>query len=95
MPYHVMRLIKDPPDTVSMVDTYGLMHQNNLQHYFELLNNNLDISIGLGYHAHNNFQMGDANCIKMLSNKIDRDMVVDGTVYGMGKSAGNAPLNGL
>ena len=80
------------PYAVSMVDTYGLMHQNNLQHYFDLLNKDLDISIGIGYHAHNNFQMGYANCIKMLSNSIERDIIVDGSMYGMGKSAGNAPL---
>ena len=80
------------PYAVSMVDTYGLMHQNNLMHYFKLLNDNLDPEIGLGYHAHNNFQMGYANCIAMLANKIDRMMIVDGSIYGMGKSAGNAPL---
>ena len=80
------------PYAVSMVDTYGLMHQNNLMHYFELLNSNLDESIGLGYHGHNNFQMGYANCIAMLSNNVNRDLVVDGSIYGMGKSAGNAPL---
>lgn len=80
------------PYAVSMVDTYGLMHSNNLMHYFKLLNDNLDTDIGLGYHAHNNFQMGYANCISMLANKTDRLMVVDGTIYGMGKSAGNAPI---
>lgn len=80
------------PYAVSMVDTYGLMHQDNLMHYFDLLNNGLDKNIGLGYHAHNNFQMGYANCITMLANQIDRLMIVDGSLYGMGKSAGNAPL---
>lgn len=80
------------PYAVSMVDTYGLMHQNNLMHYFTLLNDGLDPEIGIGYHAHNNFQMGYANCIAMMSNRIDRLMVVDGTLYGMGKSAGNAPI---
>lgn len=80
------------PYAVSMVDTYGLMHQNDLMHYFNLLNQYLDLEIGLGYHAHNNFQMGYANCIAMLSNNIERLMIVDGTVYGMGKSAGNAPI---
>lgn len=80
------------PYAVSMVDTYGLMHQNNLMHYFTLMNEGLAPEIGIGYHAHNNFQMGYANCIAMMSNKIDRLMVVDGTLYGMGKSAGNAPL---
>ena len=89
----LIRLANDvKPYAVSMVDTYGLMHQNNLMHYFNLLNDNLDPEIGLGYHAHNNFQMGYANCIAMLSNDIDRMMIVDGTIYGMGKSAGNAPL---
>lgn len=80
------------PYAVSMVDTYGLMHQDNLMHFFNLLNDNLDTEIGLGYHAHNNFQMGYANCIAMLANRIERTMVVDGTIYGMGKSAGNAPI---
>lgn len=80
------------PYAVSMVDTYGLMHQDNLKHYFDLLDTHLEKSIGLGYHAHNNFQMGYANCIAMLSNKINRPMIVDGSIYGMGKSAGNAPL---
>jgi len=80
------------PYAVSMVDTYGLMHQDNLKHYFDLLNEHLDPEIGLGYHAHNNFQMGYANCIEMMSQKTDRNMLVDGTIYGMGKSAGNAPI---
>lgn len=80
------------PYAVSMVDTYGLMHQNNLKHYYELLDNHLDQTIALGYHAHNNFQMGYANCIELLSGKTERTLVVDGSIYGMGKSAGNAPI---
>jgi len=80
------------PYAVSMVDTYGLMHQDNLKHYFELLDQYLLPEIGLGYHAHNNFQMGYANCIAFLEENTTRNLVVDGTVYGMGKSAGNAPI---
>lgn len=80
------------PYAVSMVDTYGLMHQENIKHIFELLDTHLKPEIGIGYHAHNNFQMGYANCIEMLSHKTDREMLVDGSMYGMGKSAGNAPL---
>ena len=52
----------------------------------------LDPDIALGYHGHNNFQMGYANCIAMLAYETDRTMLVDGTLYGMGKSAGNAPI---
>ena len=85
---------KVKPYAVSMVDTYGLMHQNNLLHYFDLLDTNLDPEINLGYHAHNNFQMGYANCISMInrSNYTKRNLLVDGSIYGMGKSAGNAPI---
>ena len=68
------------------------MHQNNLKHYFEMLNDNLKPEIAIGYHGHNNFQMGYANCIAMLAYETDRTMLVDGTLYGMGKSAGNLPI---
>ncbi len=80
------------PFAVSMVDTYGLCHSDTLMHYFGILDGNLDPEISIGYHAHNNFQLGYANCIEMLSHKTDRDVLVDGTVYGMGKSAGNCPI---
>lgn len=81
------------PYAVSMVDTYGLMHKNILFHYYDLLNKNLDPSIAVGYHAHNNFQLGYSNCIEMMERHkgCQRPILVDGTLYGMGKSAGNAP----
>lgn len=80
------------PYAVSMVDTYGLCHSDTLMHYCEILDRELDKEISLGYHAHNNFQLGYANCIEMLSYKTDRAVLVDGTVFGMGKSAGNCPI---
>ena len=82
------------PDAVSMVDTYGLTHQNDLRHILEILDKNLDQNIAIGYHGHNNFQMGYANCQMVLaySKETERDLLVDGSLYGMGKSAGNAPI---
>ena len=80
------------PYAMSMVDTYGLLHQDNLIHIFDIMNANLKPQICLGYHAHNNFQMGYANCIEILQKKVERPIFVDGTLYGMGKSAGNTPV---
>lgn len=80
------------PYAVSMVDTYGLLHKDNLMHYFTLMDQHLKSSIGLGYHSHNNFQLAYANCIEVLKTETSRCIVVDGTLYGMGKSAGNAPI---
>lgn len=89
----LVRLANDvKPYAVSMVDTYGLLHQDALMHYFKILNDNLDLEISLGYHSHNNFQLGYANCIEMLSHPVERDVLVDATIYGMGKSAGNTPI---
>ena len=80
------------PYAFSLVDTYGLLHKQQLEHYFEMADTKLDPGIGLGYHAHNNFQLAYANCIEVMEKKKDRMLIVDGTLYGMGKSAGNAPM---
>jgi len=79
------------PFAVSLVDTYGLMHKEQMFHYFGLLDKHLNRSISMGYHSHNNFQLAYSNTIEMLKLKTDRNLIVDGTLYGMGKSAGNAP----
>lgn len=79
------------PYSVGIVDTYGLMHKEQAKHYFELLDYNLNKNIAIGYHSHNNFQLAYANSIEILEKKTNRDILIDGTSYGMGKSAGNAP----
>jgi Isopropylmalate/homocitrate/citramalate synthases len=83
---------KTCPYAVSMVDTYGLLHQDELMRIFYELDRELLPEISLGYHAHNNFQMAYANCIEVLKSNVDRKLLIDGTLYGMGKSAGNAPI---
>lgn len=79
------------PYAVSMVDTYGLLQQEELMHYFTELDNGLHPDITLGYHAHNNLQRAFANCTLMLSQETQRGLLADATVYGMGKSADNCP----
>ncbi len=90
----LIRLVNDlEPYAFSLVDTYGLLHKNQLMHYFEFANRHMKAEIGLGYHSHNNFQLAYANCIEVMElPHIERRVIIDGTLYGMGKSAGNAPL---
>lgn len=83
---------KISPYGIAIVDTYGLMHKEQLNHYFDLLDYNLKKQIAIGYHSHNNFQLAYANTIEMLYRKTNRKVIIDGSVYGMGKSAGNAPI---
>lgn len=86
---YVKQINEVQPYAFSIVDTYGLLDNKSLERYFYLIDNNLDPAIKLGYHEHNNFQLGFSNTIKFLSMDTERELVTDATVYGMGKSAGN------
>lgn len=89
----LIKLVNDiRPYAVSMVDTYGLLMPKDLLSYYEILDRYVLPEIQIGFHAHNNFQLGYANAIAFLEKEASHDIVVDGTLYGMGKSAGNAPL---
>lgn len=89
----VIRLANEVhPYALSMVDTYGLCDENKLRPIVRRIDEKLASDIALGYHAHNNFQLAYANSIAVLNAGLKREVLVDGTLYGMGKSAGNAPL---
>ena len=78
------------PYAVYIVDTYGLLQKKNLLDTFAILESTLKPNIAIGYHAHNNFNLAYANATELLQLNPDRDIILDGTVYGMGKGAGNA-----
>lgn len=89
----LINLVNDcHPYALSMVDTYGLCDAPMLLHFVSVIDEYLHPEILLGYHAHNNFQLGYANAIAVLQSTAERSVMVDGTLYGMGKSAGNAPI---
>lgn len=91
----LIRLVNEvKPYAVSMVDTYGLLHSSGLFHYYEILDKYVDSSVALGYHSHNNFQLGYANSIELINHHKgkERTLLCDGSLFGMGKGAGNAPI---
>lgn len=91
----LIRLVNEvKPFAVSIVDTYGLLHKSGLFHYYEMLDRHIDKSIAIGYHSHNNFQLGYANCIELINRHrgSERTLLCDGSLFGMGKGAGNAPI---
>ncbi len=89
---YVNKINEIKPYAFSIVDTYGLLDSEKLEHYFNLIDKNLDSDIAMGYHSHNNFQLAFSNTIKFLNMyNGKRKLIADSTVYGMGKSAGNCP----
>lgn len=80
------------PFCISIVDTFGSMYQEDLRRLFELIDHNLASSIKIGFHSHNNMQMSNAlsqEFVRMTQGK--REVVVDATLSGMGRGAGNTP----
>lgn len=89
----LITLVNDvKPYAVSMVDTYGLLDPDRMLHFYKALDDNVAPEIGIGFHAHNNFQLGYANALAFLKYEGKHAIVVDGTLFGMGKSAGNDPI---
>lgn len=90
---HICALANDvKPTALSIVDTYGLMDSLELGKIVKRLDEGLDKNIMLGFHAHNNFQLGYSNALSFLASSNERIFLADGTLHGMGKGAGNAPI---
>ena len=78
------------PNIVTIVDTFGVLYNEELNKIVNLYNLKLNSTIKLGLHVHENCSMGFSlaqNFIFIL--KGNRDIVVDGSLMGMGRIPGN------
>lgn len=80
------------PVSLSVVDTFGAMYPENLERIVRILHGRLKPSIKLGFHSHNNQQLSFALTIDFIQLLKDsgRSIVVDASLCGMGRGAGNA-----
>lgn len=79
------------PFSYSVVDTFGAMYESDMMHYTQLADSVLDEDIWLGFHGHNNLMLADSNAqrfIKEIGKR--RKVIIDSSLYGCGRSAGNA-----
>lgn len=78
------------PSGFGIVDTYGAMYVDDLDRIYTMVDHNLDEDITIDFHSHNNYQLSFAFAQEMirLSNG-KRQIIIDGTLHGMGKVAGN------
>ena len=81
-------LSKSDVPTVYLVDSFGAMYSEQIQFlakkYIEALPGKQ-----VGIHTHNNQQLAFANTIEAIICGVNR---LDATIYGMGRGAGNCPL---
>lgn len=89
----LLKLILDvnalKPFAFYLVDTLGIMYRKDLQRSFFLIDNNLDSEISVGFHSHNNLQLSFANAQELMRFHTKRKIIIDASVYGMGRGVGN------
>ncbi len=72
-----------------IVDSFGSMQPTEFRRYMMLADHNLDTKIALGYHSHNNMQLAFSNAIAMCDFRFAREIIIDSSIYGIGRGAGN------
>lgn len=80
------------PASFSIVDTFGAMDMKELVHIFKQIDSLLNKNIKIGLHSHDNLGLSCALAERMieLSDVSNRDIIIDGSLFGMGRGAGNA-----
>ncbi len=77
------------PYAFYIVDTLGTITEMELMRLFQLVDNNLIQGIKIGFHSHNNLQLAFANAQELIRVFTDREVILDASVLGMGRGAGN------
>ncbi len=75
-------------DVVYIVDSFGALYQESIEFLVKKFKSILKTK-EVGMHAHNNQQLAFANTIEAI---IHGANFMDATVYGIGRAAGNCPL---
>ncbi len=79
------------PYAFYIVDTLGSMYRNEVSHRFYLIDENMRPEIHLGFHGHNNLQLAFSNAQILGKIQTKRTLILDSSVNGMGRGAGNLP----
>lgn len=77
------------PYAFYIVDTLGSMYNKELLRLYYLIDNNLDKEISIGFHSHNNLQLSFSNAQELINLNSKRTIIIDSSVFGMGRGAGN------
>lgn len=85
----VEEICKLHPYAVSIVDSFGYMNKQDFKDYFKLLDEKLEENVIIGFHSHNNMQLAFITAQDVLDYKTERKIIIDASLYGMGRGAGN------
>lgn len=75
---------EDLADYLYMVDSYGGVYPEDIKRIIDVVKSKTDIK--LGFHGHNNLELALINTLTAIDYGVD---IVDSTITGMGRGAGN------
>ncbi|MFA5865298.1 MAG: aldolase catalytic domain-containing protein [Phycisphaerae bacterium] len=83
-------LVKTPVDAIIVVDSFGALYSEQIRYLIKTYLRAVEgTGKEVGIHAHNNQQLAYANTLEALIIGANR---LDATINGMGRGAGNCPL---
>ena len=85
----IRRINEIKPYAFYIVDSFGMMNGKDLMRLFYMVEHNLSSEIWIGFHSHNNMQLAYSNAQKLVEIHTNRKIIIDSSVYGMGRGAGN------
>ena len=85
----LLKLAGSGVHNVAIVDSFGALYPYHVRYLVHKYMNYLGESIKVGVHFHNNQQQAFANSIAAIDEGVD---FVDATLHGIGRGAGNCPL---
>lgn len=85
----IRRVNELAPFAFYIVDSFGMMKRKDLIRLFYTVEHNLSDNIIIGFHSHNNMQLAYSNALALTQVQTNRQIVIDSSVYGMGRGAGN------
>lgn len=80
------------PLAIYVVDSWGTQSSKSLLRYMKLADENMPGEIALGYHGHNNLMQAYQVAVDFINAGFDREIMIDASVYGIGRGAGNLNL---
>lgn len=80
---------KIKPYAFYIVDSFGEMKRKDLTRLFYMVEHNLNENIQIGFHSHNNMQLAYSNAQRLVELQTTKNLIIDSSVYGMGRGAGN------
>lgn len=85
----VRRFSELEPMAIYVVDSWGTQNPENILHYMKIADQIVPGKTALGFHGHNSMMQALSITQAVLNEGFSHNLIVDASVYGIGRSAGN------